>query len=200
MKKISIYSVAILFALIFAGIGQAQVTAPTPAPVPTEVPTDKPNPVDSDVTAPKPDPTVKVPMPETVDMDSMDADTDETDYEVVMIGKDDFSEGKANLSAEVENLKAEAFLESGGENSTTVRIAFSDLNKLSKDKIYTVWLASGDGEYTKLGETKFDEKNTNAELKGTVPLDSFGLFITVEDAAADQPAGKTYATFDKSID
>lgn len=181
MKKIFSLSIAILFTLTFTNLATAQDTTTIPPQVPKKA--EKP--------LPKPTP----PAEDSMNSEDIEIAEEGEDYDVPMIGKTDLKGGKAKLSAEVDGLNAEAFIEANKDKTTMVRITMSNLNKVAKDKTYFVWLATGEGIYTKIGEIKYSEKETNAELKGNVPTDSFGLFITSETGTVDKPTSKTYAAF-----
>lgn len=172
MKKFINLSIAIIFVLTLNGFTNAQQN-----PVVPQVPKE-----------------VKKPIP-PIDKAMDSAKAGEQDYEVPMIKKENLKEGKTTLKAEIEELNAEALLEKNKDGTTQLNISMSNINKIAKDKIFFVWIATDTGKYRKIGEVVHSEESKNTELKGKVLLESFGLFITVEDGKVDKPTSKTYAAF-----
>lgn len=180
MKKFINLSIAILFALTLTGVITAQEEPVVPK-VPKEVP------------KPMPQPTPPTEMTEKPDEDS--AESEDEKYDIPLIGKEDLKEGKAKLSAEIEELTAEAYVEANEDGTTQLKISMSNVDKIAKDKTYFVWLANAEGKYSKIGEVSYSETNKTAEIGGKVPLDNFGIFITVEDGKVEEPTSKTYTAF-----
>lgn len=179
MKKIFNLSVAIIFALTFTVFTAAQDTLPEPTPQPTP-PAEEP--------MPQPTPPAEEPGEDTTK-------TDVQDYDISFINKADLAGKQTKLSAEIEGLNAEALLEVNQDGIAQVKIAAKGLNQIDKDKVYTVWLATPEGAYTKISEFSYSEDKMEDEIKGSIPIDSFGFFITAEDGSVEKPTSKTYAAF-----
>ncbi len=126
-------------------------------------------------------------------LDKVDQDGEK--YDVPLIDKDNFKEGKVKLSAELEGLTAIASLNLSGDGTTYLKISTEGRTKIAKEKIYFVWLATPEGKYKKIGEVSYSEKEEKSEINGRVPMDNFGIFITSEDSAVEKPTSKVYAAF-----
>ena len=180
MKKFINLSIAIFFTFTLTGTLAAQETPVVPQ-IPKEVP------------KPMPQPTPPTEMDDKPNNDSAESEGEE--YDVPLIGKANLKEGKAKLSAEIEELTAQAYVEANEDGTTQLKISISNVDKIAKDKIYFVWLTTSEGKYSKIGEVSYSETSKTAEIGGKVPLDTFGVFITVEDGKVEKHTSKTYAAF-----
>ena len=180
MKKIINLTIAIIFTFILTGTLAAQETPLIPQ-IPKEIP------------KPIPQPTPPTESANKLNKDSTESEGE--DYDVPFIGKENLKEGKAKLSAEIEELTAEASIEANEDGTTQLKISMSNVDKIAKGRIYFVWLTTSEGKYSKIGEVSYSETSKTAEIGGKVPLDTFGVFITVEVGKVEKPTSKSYAAF-----
>lgn len=119
-------------------------------------------------------------------------------YTVPMLGVsgfgDDERELKLKFGNELKGLEAKAYVDRE-EGKTKVRMHFDDMKKVPANKQFTLWAASPDGTYTKLGQVINSGKADEAEIKAETALQDFGLFITAEEADVATPTSKVYSVF-----
>ena len=72
---------------------------------------------------------------------------------------------------------------------------FDDMNKVPKNKRFTLWTYSPDGQYVKLGSVINSGKRDEAEIRSETTLTDFGLFVTAEEADVTVPTSRTYSVF-----
>ena len=107
---------------------------------------------------------------------------------------DDERELKLKFGNELKGLEAKAYVDRE-EGKTKVRMHFDDMKKVPANKQFTLWAASPDGTYTKLGQVINSGKADEAEIKAETALQDFGLFITAEEADVATPTSKVYSVF-----
>ncbi len=119
-------------------------------------------------------------------------------YDVPMLNISTFGdrerEVKMKFSGELEGLEATANIDRK-KGATKVKMRFADMNKVPKNKRFTLWTYSADGTYTKLGHVINSGKRDEAEIKSETSLTDFGLFVTAEDADVAVPTSRTYSVF-----
>ncbi len=72
---------------------------------------------------------------------------------------------------------------------------FGELKEVPAGKRFTLWTASADGKYTKLGQVVTTGRNEDAEIKSETAMTDFGLFLTVEESDVLVPTSRVYSTF-----
>jgi hypothetical protein len=103
-------------------------------------------------------------------------------------------EVKLKFTGELDGLEAKAYI-NRSKGMTKVRMHFDDMNKVPKNKRFTLWTYSPDGQYVKLGHVINSGKRDEAEIRATTNLDDFGLFVTAEDAEVMVPTSRVYSVF-----
>lgn len=103
-------------------------------------------------------------------------------------------EVKLKFTGELDGLEAKAYI-AKKKGITTVKMLFDDMNKVPKNKRFTLWTYSADGKYVKLGSVINSGKRDEAAIKSETALDDFGLFITAEDADVPIPTSRIYSVF-----
>jgi hypothetical protein len=101
---------------------------------------------------------------------------------------------KIKFSGDLQGLEGKAYL-SYKKGGTKVKMHFDDMNKVPKGQRFVLWAAAPDGTYTKLGQVLNSGRKDEAEINTTIPLDDFGLFMTVENADVMAPTSTVYSTF-----
>ena len=119
-------------------------------------------------------------------------------YEVPLLNVGAFGdterEVKMKFSGELDGLEAKAYIKRG-KGATKVRMHFDDMNKVPKNKRFTLWTYSGDGQYSKLGHVINSGNRDEAAIKSETALTDFGLFVTAEDADVTVPTSRVYSVF-----
>ena len=103
-------------------------------------------------------------------------------------------EVKMKFTGELDGLEGKAYIKRS-KGATKVRMHFDDMNKVPKDKRFTLWTYSPDGQYTKLGHVINTGRKDEAVIKSETALTDFGLFITAEDADVTVPTSRIYSVF-----
>jgi hypothetical protein len=103
-------------------------------------------------------------------------------------------EVKMKFTGELTGLEAKAYV-TRGKGATKVRMHFDDMNKVPKNKRFTLWTYSPDGQYSKLGSVINSGKRDEAAIKSETALTDFGLFVTAEDADVTVPTSRIYSVF-----
>lgn len=99
------------------------------------------------------------------------------------------------FSGDLQGLKGKAYIDPRKDGATQIKMRFDDMKMAPKEKRFVLWASSPDGKYTKLGQVINTGKRQEGEIRSETALKDFGLFVTVEDAEALQPAGRTYSVF-----
>ncbi|MBA3353632.1 MAG: hypothetical protein H0U23_14645 [Blastocatellia bacterium] len=119
-------------------------------------------------------------------------------YDVPMLNVSTFGdrerEVKMKFTGELAGLEGKANIDRK-KGATKVKMRFDDMNKVPKNKRFTLWTYSADGTYTKLGHVINSGKRDEAEIKSETSLTDFGLFVTAEDADVTVPTSRTYSVF-----
>lgn len=119
-------------------------------------------------------------------------------YDVPMLNVSTFGdrerEVKMKFTGELAGLEGKANIDRK-KGTTKVKMRFDDMNKVPKNKRFTLWTYSADGTYTKLGHVINSGKRDEAEIKSETSLTDFGLFVTAEDADVTVPTSRTYSVF-----
>ncbi|MEO8042783.1 MAG: hypothetical protein ABI646_09255 [Acidobacteriota bacterium] len=119
-------------------------------------------------------------------------------YEVPLLNVGAFGdterEVKMKFGGELNGLEAKAYVKRG-KGVTQVRMHFDDMNKVPKNKRFTLWTYSADGTYAKLGQVINSGTRDEAAIKSETALTDFGLFVTVEDADVTVPTSRMYSVF-----
>jgi len=110
------------------------------------------------------------------------------DYAAPMLGIGNFKKGddtkmKIDFTGEMEGSRANLFIEPKHDGRLTeVRMRFHDLKEAPKGKVFVLWASSTDGKFANLGQVVNVKGRNEAEIKGEVPFDDFGLLLTTEDS------------------
>lgn len=119
-------------------------------------------------------------------------------YEVPLLNISTFGDSerevKMKFGGELSGLEGKAYVKRG-KGVTKVRMHFDDMNKVPKDKRFTLWTYSADGQYAKLGHVVNTGKRDEAGIKSETSLTDFGLFVTAEDADVTIPTSRIYSVF-----
>ena len=119
-------------------------------------------------------------------------------YNVPMLNVGTFGDSerevKMKFGGELDGLEGKAYIKRR-KGATKVRMHFDDMNKVPKNKRFTLWTHSPDGQYSKLGSVINSGKRDEAAIKGETTLTDFGLFITAEDADVAVPTSRIYTVF-----
>ncbi len=107
---------------------------------------------------------------------------------------DEEREVKMKFTGELAGLEAKANIDRD-EGTTKVKMRFDDMNKVPKNKRFTLWTYSPDGKYAKLGHVLNVGGRDDAEIKTETTLTDFGLFVTAEDADVTVPTSRVYSVF-----
>jgi hypothetical protein len=107
---------------------------------------------------------------------------------------DNEREVKMKFSGELDGLEGKAYIKRG-KGMTKVRMHFDDMNKVPKNKRFTLWTYSPDGQYAKLGHVINSGNRDEAAIKSETALTDFGLFVTAEDADVTVPTSRIYSVF-----
>ena len=107
---------------------------------------------------------------------------------------DNEREVKMKFTGELEGLEGKAYIKRS-KGATKVKMEFDDMNKVPKEKRFTLWTYSPDGTYTKLGHVINSGRKDEAVIKSETALTDFGLFITAEDADVPVPTSRIYSVF-----
>jgi hypothetical protein len=121
-----------------------------------------------------------------------------TAYDVPLLNVATFGnkerEVKMKFGGELDGLEAKAYI-TPAKGGTKVRMHFDDMNKVPKNKRFTLWTYSPDGQYAKLGSVINSGKRDEAAIKSETALSDFGLFVTAEDADVTVPTSRVYSVF-----
>ncbi|HEV7699996.1 MAG TPA: hypothetical protein VGO43_07190 [Pyrinomonadaceae bacterium] len=122
-----------------------------------------------------------------------------TKYEVPLLNVSSFGKDSktANLhfdSGDLKGLDAKAHIHRH-DNSTTVRVEFDDLKKVSASKRFVLWANSPDGQYTRLGQIYNYKNRDEATINAETSLTDFGLLMTVEDTDVTIPTSTVWSVF-----
>jgi hypothetical protein len=119
-------------------------------------------------------------------------------YEVPLLNVGTFGdqerEVKLKFTGDLDGLEAKAYIDRD-KGMTKVRMHFDDMKKVPKNKRFTLWTYSPDGQYVKLGHVINSGKRDEAEIRATTSLSDFGLFVTAEDADVIVPTSRVYSVF-----
>ena len=120
-------------------------------------------------------------------------------YEVPLLGVSGFKKGeteiRVNFSGDLEGLKGKAYIDSGKEGVSKIKMRFDDMKMAPKEKRYVLWAVSPTKEYTKIGQVINTGKRQESEIRGETALADFGLFVTVEDKDVLQPTSRIFSVF-----
>lgn len=120
-------------------------------------------------------------------------------YEVPLLNVPSFGgktqEIRINFNGELAGLKGKAYIDSGKNGVSQVKMRFDDMKQAPKEKRFVLWASSPDGTYTKLGQVINTGQRQESEIRSETALKDFGLFVTVEDADVPSPTSKTYSVF-----
>jgi len=120
-------------------------------------------------------------------------------YDVPLLNVSTFGdqerEVKMKFTGELNGLEGKAYIRRGKGGASKVRMHFDDMNKVPKNKRFTLWTYSPDGQYTKLGTVINSGKRDEAEIRSETALNDFGLFVTAEDADVTIPTSRVYSVF-----
>ena len=123
---------------------------------------------------------------------------DPAGYEVPLLNVGTFGdmerEVKMKFGGELNGLEAKAYIKRA-KGATKVRMHFDDMNKVPKNKRFTLWTYSADGQYVKLGSVINSGNKDEAAIKSETALTDFGLFVTAEDTDVTIPTSRVYSVF-----
>lgn len=114
-------------------------------------------------------------------------------YEVPLLETEKYIEKTVSLTAAIEGLTVEAIIQPHKDGTARTTIKVNNLDKLKKDKTYTLWLTTTKGAYKRIRDFKFSKDEPEIEIKGRIPKNKFGLFITLEDTKVIIPTSEEYA-------
>jgi hypothetical protein len=136
--------------------------------------------------------------PSVVNRDGAVVATTPAAYEVPLLNVGTFGDNerevKMKFSGELDGLEGKAYIKRS-KGATKVRMHFDDMNKVPKNKRFTLWTYSPDGQYSKLGSVINSGKKDEAAIKSETALTDFGLFVTAEDADVTVPTSRVYSVF-----
>lgn len=119
-------------------------------------------------------------------------------YDVPLLNVPSFGEAereiKLKFSGELDGLEAKAYIDRE-DGVTKVKMHFDDMKKVPANKRFTLWAASPDGKYTKLGQVVNSGQRDEARISTETAMTDFGLFITVEDSDVVTPTSRIYSVF-----
>ena len=119
-------------------------------------------------------------------------------YDVPMLNVGAFGdkerEVKMKFGGELNGLEAKAYI-TRDKGRSKVRMHFDDMNKVPKNKRFTLWTVSPDGQYSKLGSVINSGNRDEAAIKSETALPDFGLFVTAEDTDVVVPTSRIYSSF-----
>jgi len=119
-------------------------------------------------------------------------------YDVPMLNVGTFGdkerEVKMKFGGELSGLEAKAYI-NRSKGATKVRMHFDDMNKVPKNKRFTLWTVSPDGQYSKLGSVVNTGNRDEAGIRSETALADFGLFVTAEDTDVAVPTSRIYSSF-----
>jgi hypothetical protein len=119
-------------------------------------------------------------------------------YEVPLLNVGTFGDNerevKMKFGGELEGLEGKAYIKRS-KGATKVRMHFDDMNKVPKNKRFTLWTYSGDGQYSRLGSVINTGKRDEAGIRSETSLTDFGLFVTAEDTDVTVPTSRIYSVF-----
>jgi hypothetical protein len=123
---------------------------------------------------------------------------DPAGYDVPLLNVGTFGdkerEVKMKFGGELNGLEAKAYI-TRDKGRSKVRMHFDDMNKVPKNKRFTLWTVSPDGHYSKLGSVINSGNRDEAAIKSETSLPDFGLFVTAEDADVTVPTSRIYSSF-----
>lgn len=98
--------------------------------------------------------------------------------------KGDDTKMKVNFSGALTGTRANVFITPRKDGPTEVKLRFHELKDAPAGHTFTVWAVSPDNKFVKLGQVVNTAGRNEAEIKSEIALPDFGLFVTLEDAAA----------------
>lgn len=132
------------------------------------------------------------PVGEKVAASTTEVATPTSNYTVPMLNlpaykKGDDTKMKVNFSGALTGARANVFITPRKDGPTEVKMRFHELKEAPAGKVFTVWAASPDNKFTKLGQIVNTGKRNEAEITSEVALQDFGLLVTMEDATGTVP-------------
>jgi hypothetical protein len=119
-------------------------------------------------------------------------------YDVPLLNVPNFGDAereiKLKFAGELDGLEAKAYIDRE-DGVTKVKMHFDDMKKVPANKRFTLWAASPDGKYTKLGQVVNSGQRDEARINTETAMTDFGLFITVEDSDVTTPTSRIYSVF-----
>ena len=101
---------------------------------------------------------------------------------------------KVDFTGALSGARANVFITPRKDGPVEVKMRFHDLKEAPAGQKFILWAVSPDNKYIKLGQVVNAPGRNEAEIKSEIPLQDFGLVVTMESADADMPAGPMVGT------
>jgi len=121
-------------------------------------------------------------------------------YSVPMLGIPGFERGedtmvKVKLAGEMTGSRVNFVIEPRKDGPVMIKARFHELKEAPAGKRYVLWAVSPDQKFTRVGQIINTGNRNEAEIRGEVALQDFGLLITTEDATeSPMPRGAVVGT------
>jgi hypothetical protein len=126
--------------------------------------------------------------------------TTTTAYSVPMLGVPSFKRGedtmvKVKLAGEMTGSRVNFVIEPRKDGPVTIKARFHELKEAPAGKRYVLWAVGADQKFVRIGQVINTGGRNEAEIRGEVAMQDFGLLITTEDAAeSPMPRGAVVGT------
>jgi hypothetical protein len=126
--------------------------------------------------------------------------TTAANYSVPMLGVPGFKRGedtmvKVKLAGEMTGSRVNFTIEPRKDGPVMIKARFHELKEAPAGKRYVLWAVSPDQKFTRIGQIVNTGNRNEAEIRGEVAMQDFGLLITTEDAAESvMPKGSVVGT------
>jgi len=129
--------------------------------------------------------------------------TTAANYSVPMLGIPSFKRGedtmvKVKLAGEMTGSRVNFVIEPRKDGPVMIKARFHELKDAPAGKRYVLWAVGPDQKYTRVGQIINTGGRNEAEIRGEVAMQDFGLLITTEDAAdSPMPKGAVVGTIER---
>lgn len=126
--------------------------------------------------------------------------TTTANYSVPMLGVPGFKRGedtmvKVKLAGEMTGSRVNFTIEPRKDGPVMIKARFHELKEAPAGKRYVLWAVSPDQTFTRIGQIVNTGTRNEAEIRGEVAMQDFGLLITTEDATeSPMPKGAVVGT------
>lgn len=101
-----------------------------------------------------------------------------------------------NFKGALTGARANVYIEPRKDGATTIKMRFHELKEAPAGKVYAVWAVSPENKFQRLGQVVNTGQRNEAEIRSETHFGDFGLFVTVQDEAAE-PGGIIVGTLNK---